>query len=352
MKLWNKAFLKLILKRWWLWSTLLLLIFVAINFELLVYLLQQGSGQFRVIYYAQPISKIIKHENTADSVRAKLELIQEIRNFAFDSLGLKRNENYTTFFDQKGKPLLWIVTACPPFELKSKEWHFPIVGNVSYKGFFDLNKAETEKMKIEAEGFEAEISEVSGWSTLGWFKDPVLSSMLERNEGSLANLIIHELTHGTLFVPDDVEFNENLASFIGDQGAIRFLNHKFGENSKELEVYLQRQSDYQKYTQHMMNGAKELNLLFESASFKSLGTPEKRIKKNEMLVKILCSADTLSLARKREIMIDHENLPKNTRFVDLLNYRSQQNQMAKIFEEIHNGNFIKFLEEMKSRYGK
>ncbi|MFQ3576038.1 MAG: aminopeptidase [Cytophagales bacterium] len=314
------------------------------------YLLQQGSGQARVLIGAKPITSIIAKEEVPDSVKQKLNLILEIRNFAFDSLGLKPNNNYTTFFDQRGKPLLWVVTACPPFELKSKEWHFPIIGNVSYKGFFDLKKAEIEIKKLESQGFEAEISEVSAWSTLGWFKDPVLSSMLERNEGSLANMIIHELTHGTLFVADDVEFYENLASFIGDLGAIKFLEHKYGKDSKHLKTYINRQSDYQKYSNHMIKGAKHLNELYESENFQKLSLENRIFEKRELMTRILCSADTLKLHNKREIMIDQTNVPKNTRFVDLLNYRSKQDELKKLFLEQHDGNFVSFMNEMKQNY--
>ncbi|MCF6297052.1 MAG: aminopeptidase, partial [Flavobacteriaceae bacterium] len=95
------------------------------------------------------------------------------------------------------------------------------------------------------------MSPVSGWSTLGWFKDPVLSNMLEGSVGSMSNTLIHELTHGTVFVPDSMTFNENLASFIGRKGAFKFLALTYGKNSLEASEYAARLSDSEKFTAYM-----------------------------------------------------------------------------------------------------
>jgi predicted aminopeptidase len=134
------------------------------------------------------------------------------------------------------------------FQLKAYEWDFPLIGSFSYKGFFNYDQALEEEDKIRKNGYDTSIDEIAGWSTLGWFKDPVLSDMLDRSSGSLANLIIHELTHGTLYVKDNVDFNENLASFVGDKGALIFLRHKYGENSKEYHEYEQGRVRSDEYT--------------------------------------------------------------------------------------------------------
>ena len=118
---------------------------------------------------------------------------------------------------------MWVVMACEPFALKPKEWKFPIIGSVPYKGFFKKERAEALKAELEKEGWDVMVRNPGGWSTLGWFTDPILSKMLMRSEGDLANLIIHEMSHATIFVKDSVEFNENLATFIGDRGAELFL---------------------------------------------------------------------------------------------------------------------------------
>ncbi|MBA3901938.1 MAG: aminopeptidase, partial [Bacteroidetes bacterium] len=209
------------------------------NFSLVGYGFSQLKGQLAILLNTQPIEEVLADPAFPDSLKTKLILIQEIRAFAVDSIGINPSENYTTFYDQKGKDILWVLTACEPYELKAYEWTFPLLGAVQYKGFFDLEKGKKEEEKILNSGLDGGLGRVGAWSTLGFFKDPVLSNMLAYEDGNLANLIIHELTHGTLFVKGDVEFNENLANFIGDQGAIRFLKQRYGEESAELKEYLE-----------------------------------------------------------------------------------------------------------------
>ncbi|MCP4457806.1 MAG: aminopeptidase, partial [Cytophagales bacterium] len=152
----------------------------------------------------------MKWEDFPDSLRAKIEVIQNEKRYAVEELGLNVTDNYTTFYDQKGETALWNVSACRAYSFDPKIWWFPIVGDVPYKGFFDFEKASGVGSELREEGWDVRIRGVSGWSTLGWFKDPILSEMLNRSEGQLAELIIHELTHGTIFVKDRVTFREPL----------------------------------------------------------------------------------------------------------------------------------------------
>jgi predicted aminopeptidase len=110
---------------------------------------------------------------------------------------------------------------------------------------------------------DTDIGGASGWSTLGFFKDPILSQMLNNEEGDLAELIIHELTHGTIFVKDDVEFNENLASFIGYKGAVWFLEKKFGKDSPQMKEYLEGRHDDEVLEKFMLDCAHSLDSLYK-----------------------------------------------------------------------------------------
>src|SRR5690606_28506128 len=181
-----------------------------IYFDLLVYGIRQARGQLYIINNARAVEEVLNDPNFPDSLKAKLVLIDEVRRYAIDSLGLKDTRNYKTLFDQKGQEIMWVVTACEPFKLKAKEWRFPVIGAVPYKGFFDRELAEALRDELQAEGWDVSIRNPGGWSTLGWFDDPILSKMLERSSGDLANLIIHEMSHATIFVKDSVDFNENL----------------------------------------------------------------------------------------------------------------------------------------------
>ncbi|HMG91000.1 MAG TPA: aminopeptidase, partial [Chryseolinea sp.] len=236
-----------------------LVVLIVIFWDLVSYAARQGYGQFSIIWNARPVEEFLSDPEFPDSLKARLNFISEVRRYSIDSLGLKDTENYKTMFDQKGKEIMWVVMACEKFRLKPKEWEFPIVGAVPYKGFFNEKLANDLKQELEKEGWDVVVRNPGGWSTLGWFTDPILSKMLSRSEGDLANLIIHEMSHATIFVKDSVDFNENLATFIGDRGAEKFLISRYGEHSKEYTIYMEEDRDYLKFVDHMLRGAEQLD---------------------------------------------------------------------------------------------
>lgn len=160
-------------------------VLVIWNWSLLVYGVEQGLGQLKIVWNARPVEETMKDPQFPDSLKAKLSLIEEIRQFAIDSLGLKDTKNYRTVYDQKGKELMWVVTASEPFALKPKLWHFPVIGTVPYKGYFNIEKAKAEKEILEKGNWDVSVRNPGGWSTLGWFTDPILSGMLNRSEGEM-----------------------------------------------------------------------------------------------------------------------------------------------------------------------
>ena len=239
-------------------------ILIIINYQLVYYGYVQAKVQLSIVWNSKPVEEILKTPDFPDSLKIKLKIIEEVKLFAVNDLGLKGIRNYTTYFDQHGKELMWVVSGCEPFKLESYKWAFPIIGSFSYKGFFKYDMAEQEMEKLKKKGLDANIRTAGGWSTLGILKDPVLSNMLDRPIGSLADLIIHELTHGTIFIKDSLEFNENLASFIGNAGAKLFLSHRFGETSKELEEFYYRIEDHKKFTGYVLDGSSMLDSLYNT----------------------------------------------------------------------------------------
>lgn len=248
--------------------TQFLLLFTAlcclIFHNILIYGISQGKGQLAIVINAKPIDELLQQENCSDSVKQKLILIQEIKQFAIDSLGINPSENYSSYYDQTNQQKLLTISACEPFSFKAKEWTFPFLGTVSYKGFFNAEKAKKEILKLKQHNFDVDVYTPSGWSTLGWFNDPVLSGMLKRNDGQLANLIIHELTHGTLYVKDNVTFNENLSNFIGDKGAQQFLIYKYGKTSKQYATYFQNKNDEAIYNEYILKSKNRLDSLYKT----------------------------------------------------------------------------------------
>lgn len=330
---------------------LLILIAVGIFYrDLVSYGYMQAKGQIQILWNTKPVTEVLQDPTLPDSLKQRLQLIGEIKQFAIDSLGLDSSESYTTFYNQNGKPILWVLTACERFQMKPKEWRFPVIGTFAYKGFFDNARAQAEEKAFIDQGFDTQINEVSAWSTLGFFKDPILSSMLYRGEGSLANLIIHEMTHGTLFVKDNLELNENLASFVGDYGAIRFLTAKYGKDSPQLEKYEFRKQYNDALSQHIVKGAHQLDSLYKNFP-PSLTTAQKDTLKMASIKHIVISSDTLlGGVIGKKYPWRGKKLPNNAFFIGYLTYHSQQNQFQKEFQTQFKGDFRKYLSHLKTKY--
>ena len=326
----------------------LIILFLVSQGHMISYLLMQGRGQINVLWNAVSIEEFLESNIANDSLRKKAQLVCEIKQFAKQELDLNSDGLYTTIFDQQGEDILWNLTACEPFKLKSKEWNFPLIGKVSYKGFFDLDKAKYEEKILKNEGWDTRIRPVNAWSTLGWFSDPILSKNLKRNEGALAELFIHEITHANVFLKDSVTFNENLASFIGEKGAELFLKQKFGEKSIQVEQYQQSNHDAQLFINQCLKGVSELNQIYNQ--FSPQMTIEKRSElKVEYIRKWVMQVEELPFFDKKNYhnRFDKE-LPNNAFFMAFDRYDSKKELFSKeLIDRFDNDlkAFIKYYKE-------
>ena len=277
-------------------------------------------------------------------------LIGEIKKFAVDSLGLKNTDNYTTFYDQQNKPVLWVLTASEPFTLKAYQWYFPMLGNVAYKGFFLQQKGIKEMDVLKKKCYDVDLSPTGGWSTLGWFKDPVLSNMLYNSKGALAELIIHELTHGTLYVKNNVDFNENLASFVGEKGAEKFLLMKFGKHSEEITNYKSNLADEKVFEKYLFNSTQQLKILYQSISQES--DEIKLKKKKELIFKLVVNAYKLPLEHKRKYVKRMKGAftSGNAFFMSYQRYDAQKDSLERVMNTQFNGDIKMYLNDLKTRY--
>jgi predicted aminopeptidase len=321
---------------------------VLVYRDLVGYGLKQAYGQLHIVWNAKPIDHFLNDPAFPDSLKAKLRFIEEVRRYAIDSLGLKDTKNYKTLFDQKGEEIMWVVTAAEPFRLHAKEWSFPVLGSVPYKGFFNKEEARSLRDQLEDEGWDVSMRNPGGWSTLGWFTDPILSKMLERSRGDLASLIIHEMSHATIFVKDSVDFNENLASFIGDRGAEMFLISKYGPKGEPYVNFIEEDRDYVKYVGHVLRGIKVLDSLYDTMNETDLLEEKLRLKQ-QTIQRIVQNMDTLDLATRRQpSQRFREKLPNNAYFMSFVHYQSQQDELMQEWREKFNGDlkaYIKYLNE-------
>lgn len=327
---------------------LILLITGFVYSDLLIYGIRQGIGQLEIVYNARPVEEVLSDESVDDETRNKLRIVEKVRKYAVDRLNLNDTKNYTEVYDQKGKPILWVVTACSPYQFKPFEWKFPIVGTVPYKGYFNEDLAKKEAKALSEKGLDVNIRTVGGWSTLGWFKDPILSEMLMRDHGDLANLIIHELVHATIFVKDSVEFNENLASFIADKGTEQYLKENYDINDSLSIEYYNNKNDQRAFVSHILRGYKLLDSLY--VSIVDLPLDAKQQFKDEYIDSIMTVMDTISFNDPTYLKNIHGYHPNNAYFMSFKRYNAKQDALDSIYTLQFDGNLINFVEYLKNKH--
>ena len=203
-----------------------------------VYVTRAAAGHAGLLWRRRSIDKTIADPKTSPELKRKLELVVEIRRFAFDRLALKRSHDYETWTPVKGAALTWLVEAAPRTRLEPYLFYFPLVGSFPYKGHFRRDLADAEAASLEKKGYDATVSGAAAYHTGLWISDPLPSTLLAYGDGGLAETLIHELTHGTVFFKSDVDFNEALAVWVGERGAVEYLTSKGAAGAAELKEYL------------------------------------------------------------------------------------------------------------------
>lgn len=196
---------------------------------------QAATGQWEIQRKARPITQLLADPTTPDSIKTQLELVQEIRAYAKNTLHLPAERQYHRYTDLKRKHLVWVVFAAPEFSLEPYTWHYPFLGKLSYRGWFREKDATALADQLRSRGLDVFVAEVDAYSTLGVFSDPVLNTFIDLPPRDLAELLFHELTHQRLYLPDDTDFNEALATAVARQATRRWLTET--NRTQELAAY-------------------------------------------------------------------------------------------------------------------
>lgn len=200
-----------------------------------LYVIRASWEEAGILMRREKIDDLVQSTDTEDSVRHKLELVKEAREFSL-TLDLEPKESFTYYSSVDRDVLVWVLSAAPKTQLESYNWWFPIVGSVPYKGFFEKEDAIAAAKKLSEQGYDIYIRPSQAFSTLGWFNDPILSTMIGANDVPLVDTVIHEILHNTLWIPNHVSFNESLANFVGAHGAVEFFGAKVAENGSSPEA--------------------------------------------------------------------------------------------------------------------
>ncbi|MEK6806455.1 MAG: aminopeptidase [Pseudomonadota bacterium] len=186
------------------------------------YLSHVTAGQLELVSRRQPISALLADPATDEKLRRQLELVRQARAFSVNTLRLPDNASYSEYADL-GRPfVVWNVFAAKEFSLEPETSCFLFVGCLAYRGYFEEELAQRRARELAARGLDVHIGAVAAYSTLGWFDDPVLNSMLRWDDDRLVETLFHELAHQQVFIPGDTEFNESFATFVGAEGLRQF----------------------------------------------------------------------------------------------------------------------------------
>jgi predicted aminopeptidase len=232
------------------------------------YLTQAAFGQLDLLEARRDIDDVVGDRRTSPRLRALLGRVDEIKRFG-EQQGLTPTSNYSTYAAVDRPVAVWVVTAAEPLRFRNRTWSFPIVGSVPYLGFFDRDDASGLALDLRAAGWDVDLRGASAYSTLGWFADPVLSTMIADGDealGELADVVLHESFHATLYVKGQSLFNESSANFVGDHLAEAYLDAATGPSSPEKKAFLAAEEQREARSRKMRAAYVRLEALYASTS--------------------------------------------------------------------------------------
>lgn len=190
-----------------------------------------AEGQLRLLRAERPIDQVLADPATSEEVRSSLALVADVLPFAA-SLGLHVDGQYTDYAAWPGDRVVTALVATEPRHIDPAGFWFPVIGRMPYKGYFDPARAEREAERLRARGLETCLVPVPAYSTLGWLDDPVTQPMLRRGAGAFVETLLHELMHATAFVSGDADWNEGVATFVGEEASLRFFAARGGAEAE------------------------------------------------------------------------------------------------------------------------
>jgi predicted aminopeptidase len=313
------------------YATFIALSIAVYNYELSIYLIRQAKGQLHILRSRESFEEFKAKNKLSAHQLENLELIEKIKRYSIDSLGYKPTDNFTAIYNQYDQPILWVITASEKYALKPVEWKFPIVGSVSYKGFFKEELVQKERYKLQAQGYDVGVRSVSAWSTLGWFKDPLLSSHLNKTKGNFCDLLFHELFHATFYEAGRINDNENLANFIAHKATIQFLKN----DTSALNDYITSHNEWEKLVHFLDQHTKAYRTALDSISTKN----NKLVLKQKLLYFLIKKLKMAGIKREKTVRNTEQEilLEQNAYFIDYMQYNSQQDSLEKAFNIFYKG---------------
>jgi predicted aminopeptidase len=243
-----------------------------------------AHGELSLMSARRPIDNVVADPATDPKLKAKLELAEQARAFASDHLGLPRNASYTRYADLHRPYATWNVFAAKEFSVEPVKHCFPLIGCIDYRGYYDRERADREAAALKSQGYETYVGGSAAYSTLGWFADPILNTMIRWGDDELIGTIFHELTHQKIYIKDDSAFNESLAMFVQQEG-LRQWRDIHGLPPADVSE-LQRENEF---TALVLQARDRLKALYAS----KLPPDEMRLRKHEEIARLRADYATL-----------------------------------------------------------
>jgi predicted aminopeptidase len=207
-----------------------------------------------------PLDKAIK--DAEEPLKAQLLLSKELVTFAIEQLDLPSSKSYKSYVALEREFPVWTVVAAAEFSLAAKQWCYPVIGCASYRGYFKQAAADAYALKLESQGLETEVGGAPAYSTLGWFADPLLPSMMRYGDSQFAETLFHEIAHQKLYINGDSDFNEAFASVVAETGVVRWLQ---ANNPKGLEAYQGSVKVQQQFYSLVTSSKQALQAVYQSS---------------------------------------------------------------------------------------
>ncbi|WP_232297923.1 aminopeptidase [Nitrosospira sp. NpAV] len=244
------------------------------------YYAQAVDGHLDIRHRTRPIDAIIADPDADEALKRSLTMVVKLREFAIRQLKLPDNQSFTTYADLGRPYAIWNVSAAPELSLELEKWCFVAAGCVSYRGFFSKTEAERFAEELKIKGYDVTVGGVRAYSTLGWFKEPILNTFLGYSDTELAQLIFHELAHQVVYVPGDSTFNESFATTVELEGIARWLDSNGTDAQRAAFEAAQKRKAAS--AEIMLDYRKRLEALFASG----ISTAEKRTAKASIFAEL------------------------------------------------------------------
>ncbi len=233
------------------------------------YALSAVVGQMGVMAGSAPVEAALAGDQLSDEQRAKLELVQDVRLYAGETIGLFIDNSYTQLFDTGGNALAYNVSASRRDAFEPHLWWFPFVGAIPHLGYFDRGAADAQVRALQSAGLDVYMYEIDAYSVGAFLPNAVVSTMLERDDIELVDTVIHELLHATIGRPDDNSagdnvFDESLATFVGRTGALHYYRNRYADQPERVEEAAQRFEDTDRFSRFVLELFAELDAFYGS----------------------------------------------------------------------------------------